>query len=61
MSRAVANYAKVVTRDVNGKATNTACWNHPEYIAFWAGTMEDLFRSYDLDGVQWGAERWARS
>ena len=29
----------------------------PEYIAFWADTMEDLFRSYDLDGMQWGAER----
>jgi hypothetical protein len=57
MSRVVANYSKVVTRDVNGKATNTACWNHPEYIAFWSGTMEDLFRSYELDGVQWGAER----
>lgn len=57
MSRVVANYSKVVTRDVNGQATQTACWNHPEYVAFWAGTMEDLFRSYDLDGVQWGAER----
>jgi hypothetical protein len=57
MSRAVANYARVVTRDVNGKPTNTACWNHPEYIAFWGATMEDLFRGYDLDGVQWGAER----
>ena len=57
MRSVVANYDKVVTRDVNGRATQTACWNHPEYIAFWAGTMEDLFRSYDLDGVQWGAER----
>jgi hypothetical protein len=57
MSRVVANYDRVVTRDVNDKPTNTACWNHPEYMAFWAGTMEDLFRSYDLDGVQWGAER----
>lgn len=57
MSRVVANYDKVVTRDVNGKPTNTACWNHPEYVAFWAATMEDLFRSYELDGVQWGAER----
>ncbi len=57
MRRVVANYAKVVTRDVNDRPTNTACWNHPEYVAFWAGTMEDLFRSYDLDGVQWGAER----
>ena len=57
MSRVVANYNKVVTIDVNGKPTNTACWNHPEYIAFWGATMEDLFRGYDLDGLQWGAER----
>jgi hypothetical protein len=51
MARVVANYSKVVTRDVHGRPTNTACWNHPEYVAFWAGTMEDLFRSYDLDGI----------
>jgi hypothetical protein len=57
MSRVVANYEKVVTRDVNGQPTRTACWNHPEYVGFWADTMEDLFRSYDLDGIQWGAER----
>ena len=57
MSRVVANYQKVVTRDVNDRPTNVACWNHPEYVAFWAATMEDLFRSYELDGVQWGAER----
>ena len=46
MSRVVANYGKVVTRDVNDQPTNVACWNHPEYM--------DV---YDLDGVQWGAER----
>ena len=57
MSRVVTNYSKVVTKDVHGKPTNTACWNHPEYVAFWAATMDDLFRSYDLDGIQWGAER----
>ncbi|HKV98757.1 MAG TPA: hypothetical protein VJN96_02975 [Vicinamibacterales bacterium] len=57
MSRGVANYARVVTRDVNDRPTNVACWNHPEYVAFWAATMEDLFKSYDLDGIQWGAER----
>jgi len=55
--RSIANFSKVVTRDVNGRATGTACWNHPEYIAFWADTMDDLFRTYDLDGIQWGAER----
>lgn len=57
MSRVVANYDRVVTRDIDDRPTNVACWNHPEYIAFWAATMEDLFRSYDLDGIQWGAER----
>jgi hypothetical protein len=55
--RTIANFSKVVTRDIDGQPTGTACWNHPEYIAFWADTMDDLFRSYDLDGIQWGAER----
>jgi hypothetical protein len=57
MSRVVTNYSKVVTRDMNDRPTTVACWNHPEYIGFWADTMEDLFRSYELDGIQWGAER----
>lgn len=56
-SRTIADFGKVVTRDINDRPTGTACWNHPEYIGFWADTMEDLFRSYDLDGIQWGAER----
>ena len=53
----MANFSKVVTRDVDDKPTGTACWNHPEYVGVWTDTMEDLFRSYDLDGIQWGAER----
>jgi hypothetical protein len=56
-SRTIANFDKVVTRDIDGRPTLTACWNHPEYIGFWVDTMEDLFRSYDLHGIQWGAER----
>jgi hypothetical protein len=55
--RSIPNLEKVFTRDINGKPTGTPCWNHPEYIGFWSDTMEDLFRSYDLDGIQWGAER----
>jgi hypothetical protein len=55
--RTIANFNKVVTRNVNDEPTRTACWRHPEYIGFWADTMEDLFKSYDLDGIQWGAER----
>ena len=56
-SREVQNVAKVATLDVHGRPTQTACWNHPEYRAFWNATVTDLFRSYDLDGFQWGAER----
>jgi hypothetical protein len=54
---AIANYSKVVTIDHNGKPTGVACWNHPEYIGFWRDTVDDMFRSYELDGLQWGAER----
>ena len=53
----VANFSKVVTRDIYGKPTTVACWNHPEYKAWWTATVEDMFRSYELDGLQWGAER----
>jgi hypothetical protein len=56
-SREVQNVAKVATVNVHGRPTRTACWNHPEYKAFWNATAEDLFRSYELDGFQWGAER----
>jgi len=54
---AIKNYAKVETRDINGKTSTVPCWNHPEYIAWWSATVEDMFRSYELDGLQWGAER----
>ena len=56
-SSTITNFDKVVTRDINNRPTGTACWNHPEYIGFWTDTMEDLFSSYALDGIQWGAER----
>lgn len=56
-SREVQNVAKVATVNVHGRPTQTGCWNHPEYKAFWNATVEDLFRSYELDGFQWGAER----
>ena len=55
--RGIVNFSKVATVNVYGKPTQTGCWNHPEYIGFWRATVEDLFRSYELDGFQWGAER----
>jgi len=53
----IQNYGKVRTIDVFGRPTGVPCWNHPEYRAFWNATAEDLFRTYTLDGLQWGAER----
>ena len=55
--RGIINFSRVGTVNVHGKPTQTGCWNHPEYIGFWRATVEDLFRSYELDGFQWGAER----
>jgi hypothetical protein len=55
--RGIVNFAKVACVNVHGRPTGTGCWNHPEYIGFWRATVEDLFRSYELDGFQWGAER----
>jgi hypothetical protein len=55
--RGIENFSKVVTVTVDGRPTQTGCWNHPEYKAFWNATAEDLFKSYDVDGFQWGAER----
>jgi hypothetical protein len=55
--RGIENFARVATVTVDGRHTQTGCWNHPEYRAFWNATVEDLFRSYELDGFQWGAER----
>jgi hypothetical protein len=56
-SPTIEGFSKVTTRDVYGKPLRVACWNHPEYRAWWNATVEDLFRTYPLDGFQWGAER----
>jgi hypothetical protein len=53
----INGYAKVETRDVYGRPSAVPCWNHPEYRNWWTATVEDMFRSYELDGLQWGAER----
>ena len=56
-AQAVTGFEKVLTRDVYGRTTTVPCWNHPDYRNWWTATAEDLFRSYHLDGFQWGAER----
>ena len=55
--RSIENFSSVVTVDVYGKPTRVGCWTNPDYKNFWAAVVEDMFRTYDLDGFQWGAER----
>jgi hypothetical protein len=57
VAEAVENFDKALAVDVYGQPMDMGCWNNPDYRNFWAATAEDLFRSYELDGLQWGAER----
>jgi hypothetical protein len=43
--------------DIHGRKAPTLCLNNPEYHNFLLGLMEDLTRSYDIDGIMWGSER----
>ncbi len=53
----IENFDTVRTIDWNGERGVHACWSHTEYRNFWKAVVEDMFRHYDLDGLQWGAER----
>ena len=51
------NWPKILTIDVYGRPTALPCWNNPDYRNWWLSTVEDLFKSYPLDGFKYGAER----
>ena len=53
----VPNWARMLTVDVYGRITQLPCFNNPGYKAWWLSTVEDLFKSYPLDGYKWGSER----
>jgi hypothetical protein len=53
----IEGFADVRTIDVYGNPQPVGCWRNPDYRELWVAVAEDLFRSYDLDGFQWGAER----
>ena len=53
----IENYDTVRTVDVYGNPGKKACWSNSNYGNFWNAIVEDMFKNYDLDGFQWGAER----
>lgn len=56
LASVIPGFARVLGKDIDGNPA-PACWFHPEYQAWWSATVEDIFRHYELDGFQWGAER----
>ena len=57
MAGLLPNWVKVLTVDAYGRPGRLPCFNNPDYKNFWLATSEDIFRSYELDGFQFGAER----
>lgn len=53
----IDNWPKVMSIDVYGRIYANTCFNHPDYNNFWLSTVEDMFKSYLLDGLQYGSER----
>jgi hypothetical protein len=57
MAGLLPNWVKVLTVDAYGRPGRLPCFNNPDYKNFWLATSEDMFRNYELDGFQFGAER----
>jgi hypothetical protein len=53
----VPNWPKILTIDIYGRRHHLPCWNNPDYRQWWLSTIEDLIKSYPLDGFMYGAER----
>ena len=57
MAGLMPNWVRVLTVDAYDRPGRLPCFNNPDYRNFWVATTEDLFKSYELDGFQFGGER----
>lgn len=53
----IANWENVLVVDMDGKTGKSPCWNNPDYREWLRASVLDMFSHYDLDGIQFGAER----
>lgn len=53
----IENYDQVLTVDIDGNPGSGPCWNNPDYKNWVYATVEDIFHHYEIDGIQYGAER----
>lgn len=54
----VPNIEKCQEVDLYGRKAHTMCFNNPDHHNFLLGMHEDWVRSYDIDGIMWGSERY---
>ena len=54
----VPNVDKIQEKDLYGRNARTVCFNNPDHHNFLMGLTEDFTRSYDIDGIMWGSERY---
>jgi hypothetical protein len=50
-------HEKMCEYDFNGQRAETSCKSNPAYRNLLKGVMEDMIRSYDVDGIMYIAER----
>lgn len=53
----IPGYASVLTLDHEGQTGHGPCWNNPHYREWVYTTIRELVTNYELDGLQYGAER----
>ena len=54
----IPNIEKFQERDLDGRNAHTVCFNNPDTHKFWLALQEDFVKSYDIDGIMWGSERY---
>ena len=55
--RSYPNFLKCLEVDIWNKPARRPCFNNPDYRNWHLSLVEDLIKSYDLDGLLWQSER----
>jgi hypothetical protein len=53
----VPNFGRVVEVDAYGRTAARPCVHNPDYKTWIMAVVEDLCRSFDIEGILWGIER----
>ena len=56
--RTVAGWPRLLEIDVLGRRSSLPCINNPVYRDWKLALVEDLYKSYEFNGLLWGVERW---